>query len=387
MSKGIRAVLLLATVTFGMPGAMRAEQSAVTSGVDVSLYGFVKLDAAYDTGRVGDGNFVNWAVSDETNRNDNEFNMTAKQTRLGMNLSGPSDSSGKVEIDFYHPGATTTGAAVPENKAAPMMRHAYMKVELPDSGITLLAGQTSDVISPLVPSTLNYTVGWWAGDIGYRRPQIRLTKGLELSDVDCQLQVALTRTIGGGALGGTTPGDAGEDAGFPTFQARTSFALPMATLGISGHWGQEEKDTNAAGAHVSVDTWSINLDLVLPVNDTLTIKGEAFTGANLGKYLGGVGQSTNGAREIQSTGGWLAASIGPFGSWRLNVGATIDDPDNDDLADDGDKVTNSSIFGNAVYSFNSQASVGLELSRWDTDYKGDADADVFRTQLSFIYKF
>ena len=393
MSKGIRAVLLLATVTFCMPAVLRAEaadiaklkkevaelralvnkltqagatgaavagKSAVTSSTGLEIYGYAKLDASYDTG-LTNGNFAQTASTASTD--DNQFNMTARQTRLGMNVTGPAESSGKVEIDFYNAGAA-------ENRSAPHMRHAYMKVDL-DSGLSILAGQTSDVISPLVPGTLNYIVGWRAGNIGYRRPQVRLTKGLELSsDIDCQLQVAATRTLGG------------EDAGFPTLQARTSFTFPSisgkdATLGVSGHWGQQEAQTS--------DTWSLNVDLAMPISDTLTIKGEAFTGANVSSYLGGPAAGTSlGAREVQVTGGWLAASVGPFGSWRLNLGATIDDPDNDDVV--AGHTTNSSIFGNAIYSINSSTSVGLELSRWDTDYHGP-DADIFRTQMSFIYKF
>ena len=49
------------------------------------------------------------------------------------------------------------------------------------STFTILGGQTWDVISPLNPRSLNYSVYWWAGNIGYRRPQVRLTKGMNFS--------------------------------------------------------------------------------------------------------------------------------------------------------------------------------------------------------------
>jgi hypothetical protein len=92
-----------------------------------------------------------------------------------LNFSTPTangiETSGKLEIDFYGGG--------PENKNLPMMRHAFMKLDWPKRGFSILAGQTSDVISPLVPSTVNYSVAWWVGDIGYRRPQLRLTKAFK----------------------------------------------------------------------------------------------------------------------------------------------------------------------------------------------------------------
>jgi len=368
--------------------AVVAGQRAVTSGIGVEFYGLVKLDAAYDTARMNTGNFGDFVASEETNKDDNEFNMNARHSRFGLNFSGPevgsAASSGKVEIDFYGGGE--------EFKAVPMMRHAYMQLDL-DSGLSILAGQTSDVISPLVPSTLNYWVGWYAGNIGYRRPQIRVTKGFELaSDVDLNVRAAATRTIGGSAVApGTDPGDTGEDAGFPTLQGRAGISFPFidgktTTLGVSGHWGQEEYDQDATGAHRSVDTWSVNLDLTLPLTDVLTLKGEAYVGANLKTYRGGINQGVTGLREISSAGGWVAASVGPIESWRFNLGGTLEDVDEGDVISTR-PILNSSIFVNAIYSFNEKASVGFELTRWETDYKGTADGDCLRLQTSFMYKF
>lgn len=204
-----------------------------------------ELDAAYDTSRTDVRDYARWVESESTNRDDNQFNMTARETRLGMRLSGPHDeqveTSGRVEIDFYEGGA--------ENKPRIMMRHAYMTIDWPKDDFSIIAGETSDVISPLYPHTLNYSVGWWAGNIGYRRPQIRLTSSYELTeDVGLKLEGALARTIGlSGDDFAETPGDAGEDAGFPGIQARASVELPLlkskpTVVGISGHWAEEELD-------------------------------------------------------------------------------------------------------------------------------------------------
>ena len=81
--------------------------------------------------------------------------------------SASAQSGGKVEIDFQR-------QIDVENKASLLLRHAY--VEVKDDEFRLLVGQTWDVISPLCPGVLFYSVGWDAGNIGYRRPQFRVER-------------------------------------------------------------------------------------------------------------------------------------------------------------------------------------------------------------------
>ena len=380
------------------PAAAPPEKKPVLSGLDIEIYGRLKLDAAYDTSRILNGNYAQWVESENTNRNDNQFNMTANESRIGMWIYGPKNetlkTSGRVEIDFYGGGA--------ENKSNLMLRHAYMNLDWPQDKFSILAGQTSDVISPLYPNTLNYSVGWWAGNIGYRRPQIRLTKGYSLSkDTELKLEGALARTIG--LSGSFTPGDAGEDAGIPGFQGRASLTFPWlaykpTTVGFSGHWAKEEYDTSATGANDKFDSYSLNLDVTQPVNEWLTFKGEMFHGKNLSAFLGGIGQGVRNIgtttspiydEEIVSRGGWVAAELGPWGKWSFNLGFGIDDPQNDDLSAvaNSNRQYNRMLFGNVIYSLDKNAQIGFELSQWRTEYKDQSDADAIRAQTSFIYKF
>jgi len=60
--------------------------------------------------------------------------------------------------------------------------------------------------------------------------------------------------------------------------------------------------------------------------------------------------------------------------------------DSDDV-NPGDRTRNRSIFGNALYAINKHATAGLELSHWQTDYRGLGEADDVRLQGSLIYKF
>jgi hypothetical protein len=369
-----------------------AKKKVVWSDLDVQLYGILRLDSSYDTSQVEPGNYIKWVKSEKNNKNDNQFDMTANQSRLGLSINGPEDDqlkiSGLLEVDFY--GAVSGGE---ENKATIKMRHGYLKLEWPNERFDIIAGQTWDVISPLNPYTLNDTVMWYAGNIGYRRPQLRLTKSYSLgNDVDLKLEGALARTIGRKATF-TGAIDSGSDAGFPCMQARTSVTFPWfgpkpTTIGISGHWAKEEYDTSDSGAHKNFDSWSTNLDMTQPVNKWLTIKGELFKGENIDAYAGGIGQGVNLTtyREIGSKGGWVAAELGPWDKWRFNVGAGVDGVDRSDVKT-GDRLRNRSIFGNVIYSVDKNAEIGFELSSWQTDYKGPGDADSLRAQTSLIYKF
>jgi len=388
-------------------GAFGEEEAVVSSKYPVDLYGYIKLDAAYDTSRTDMGNFARWVVSEDDNDDDDQFNMTARQSRFGLRFHGPDvegmETSARIEIDFFEGGS--------ENKNRLMMRHAYMQVAWPEYDVSFLAGQTSDVISPLVPSTLNYSVAWWVGDIGYRRPQVRVTKGFAVAaDVAAQLQLAAARTVGDtGPFG--MGADAGEDAGFPSVQGRGSLTFPFpdgreATVGVSGHWGEEEYDFDDADHSEDLTTWSANLDATFPICEWMTLSGEVWTGENVDAYLGGIAQGivvesgagmyVNGSgwdgtafvdvEEVESRGGWIALALGPFDRWSYGFGASIDDPKNSDLPD-GARIQNVAYWGNVKYAINEAVEVGFELSYWDTEYKNDGDGDNVRAQTSFIYTF
>lgn len=373
----------------GLPGTTTDQtKKPIWSTLDFQLYGYLKLDAAYDDSRINNGNYADWVRPENRNEDDSQFNMTARQSRFGVYITGPDNgrvvTSGRVETDFYEGGS--------ENKPRLMMRHAYMKLDWVKERFSILAGQTSDVFSPLFPSTVNYAVCWWSGNIGYRRPQFRVTKELALgSDIDLKLEGALARNIGrADAVAGT---ESGEDDGFPVVEARASVTMPDRTaVGLSGHVGEEEYDTTVFGNHEDFDTWSLNLDLTKPVHEKVTIKAECFIGENLGAYLGGIGQGVTTAaginryEEIGSKGGWIAASLGPWEDIRYNVGIAMDDVKEGNVQG-GSRTYNSNVFGNFFYALSEHVEWAVELSHWRTEYRGSGDADALRVQTALIYKF
>jgi len=405
--KKVALVILALAISVGAQ-ADAEEKASILSKYPVEFYGFIKLDAAYDTARTDVGNFARWVRPDDDD--DDQFNMTARQSRFGLKFKGPdiedTPTSAQVEVDFYGGGA--------ENKNSLMVRHAFFQVDWPEHNVSLLAGQTWDIIGPNVPSTLNYPVAWWVGDIGYRRPQLRLTKTVDVNDdVEAKLQAALARTIGDNGPFGNGA-DSGADSGIPSIQGRAGVTFPFlaekkATVGVSAHWGEEEYDRNANNRGSDIHTWSVNCDVKMPLTDIVTLSGEVFTGENLDAYLGGIGQGiviegaaasyVNGSgwvpvtdayvdsHAIESNGGWLALDIGPIEKFKFGVGVSMDNPTDTKEMPAGSRTQNVSTWTNVRYSINQAVTVGLELSYWDTQYKGARDSDSVRVQTSFIYSF
>ena len=362
------------------------------SGVKVQLYGFARFDASYDTGKVNPGNIALWVRPEGLNNHDNEWDLTAAASRLGINLSGPdTDSmklSGNIELDFLGGGT--------ENNMNPRMRHAYLKAYWPASDFSILAGQTWDVISSLIPFVDDPAIMWAAGNIGSRHPQLRLTKGFSTSEKSrIELTAAASRTIGEtNNLAETWNTDPGKDAGMPTFQGKLAFSKPLlvenqpATIGVSGHYGQEEWDTDKTGHHKTLDSWSCNMELSMPFSEKLTFAGEVFSGSNLDDYWGGIGQGVNTItlNNIRTKGGWAAFKYMLSPSTSVSIGAGIDNPNDNDLFPGG-RTQNQTIFATFIQKITQNFILGLQLSQWKTDYNNAPESDAFRAQSSLTYKF
>ncbi|HLA29383.1 MAG TPA: hypothetical protein VJZ49_15960 [Syntrophales bacterium] len=371
----------------------KAEEAAtrVLSGFRFKPYGYIKLDAVYDDSRTNYGNFILYVQPETTRNDDNEFNMTARQTRIGLDILAPESSNwearGRIEIDFYGDGSVQH-----ENKAEPLLRHAFL--EMKKGGFSILAGQTFDLISPLVPDVLNYTVGWAGGNIGYRRPQLRVTNIYPLAEFSkLSMALAIARTHGTMnedlGIGGENDG---EDVGFPTVQGRLALTTKLLTkkdtvFGISGHYGKEEIDWSGT-KQGRIKSWSVNGDFDLPLSDRVSVKGEIFIGSNLDDYFGGIGQGVNATTQtaIKTMGGWMQVGYQHSKKWKYNVGLGIDDPRNDDLTF-GMRDRNSFYYGNVMFNLIAPVTIGLEYSYWETGYLNQCSGTDNRVQTSIIYNW
>ncbi len=365
--------LIFATLFISLALAGTASEDQKFS---ITPYGYIKFDAAYETGSSSHGNFAIWAAN--PGDSDGLFHTTANNTRLGLKIEagkvGSFTVGGKIEIDFYGGGA--------ENKAYNYMRHAYL--ELSNNKWTFVAGQYWDIISPLNPFTLNYPVMWGGGNIGYRRPQLSVAHRIKTGKTLLTFQAGVFRTISGDLDNDGI--DDGTEEGAPTLQGRIAAQFPFKNegsiqLGISAHSGKSK------GA-VDYDSNSINLDLSLVFSKRLTVLGEFYTGKNMLPFFGGIVQGVNAAlqKEVESTGFFATIVAGLTPKLKLNTGYGQDKPDEKTLST-GNRSQNQIVFANLMCSLSKAVSFGFEIYHVATDYLGTDSQNTLRFQHSWILNF
>ncbi len=353
----------------------------VKGNFKVTPYGALWTDMLYQTTRTVPGPYTLWVPSEEVQDSD-AFIIDARRTRLGIDVDGPriplfccAKSSGRVEIDFF-------GDTVYENKGTILLRHAYWQVA--DDNFKFLVGQTWDVISPLFPGVLNYTVGWDGGNLGYRRAQFRAERYLQLSP---ELMLILQGSLNQNVINdfASTAGVVREPSNWPIIEGRTAVKLgprgpgcrPI-EVGVSGHIGQTGFDFPTE-PNLRVLTWSLNTDVQIPITPYLHFDAEFFTGDNLSMFLGGIGQGVDPIRHtgIRSTGGWF--DLGYDWTPRLHscVGYSIDDPNNNDMT--YGRSYNQYVFGNFTFDITKQFVTGIEVAYWKTLYENQ-DPVTYPTQ-------
>jgi len=346
-------------------------------GLDVRPYGRISFDAAWDSARVESGNYASWVASPSiAGVDDSQFSISANASRVGLRVSAPAlesvDLSALVEMDFFGGGG--------ENTPNARLRRAEMRIGWPRLDLEIVAGQTWDLVHPLNPAQLNYMVGWFSGNIGYRRPQIQIHKGFALgARSHLSLAAGVSRTLGDPIF----PVDVGSDSGAPTGQARVALSVaglasgPL-VVGASGHVGDQECDSLGT----DVITWSAGVDASLPLHERVLLQGELWGGQAVCRYLGGIGQGINPdlRRGIRARGGWVALHVEPAPAWEINLGTGVDDPRDADLGA-GQRSRNASAWANAGRSFfGGVLQVGLELMWMRTRYVGIESGAAWRLQ-------
>ncbi|MCP4633467.1 MAG: hypothetical protein GY855_11120 [candidate division Zixibacteria bacterium] len=371
---------------------------------DYKLYGYFKLDGSYDQNTTSHGNFVMWVNPQTTTDNDAQYNMTANQTRFGIKVNSKDYEQlnffGNLEFDLY---GGVTGATVAQNKALLVTRHAYFSIQTGNTKV--LAGQTWDMVSPLHAPTLNYPVLWGCGNLGYRRPQISLWQKVNFeSGGELTLAGGFFRTIGNDltptvnitlatAATDTIPDgqDDGTNSAIPSFQGLIDYKHKFQSgtsirFGCSGLWGQLKAENSSRNTSENYESWAAAGHFWVSVPSGWGLSGEVYSGQNLGVYNGGINNGST-LTGVASLGFWGATWFKPMPTWQFTTGYGMDDPEDADLAA-GARCHNSCIFGNVKYFIIPQAYVGLEVSQWQTEYKGTADkAKNLRLQSSFQMSF
>ena len=355
--------------------------------VTVKPYGILWSNMKYMTSRTypESGQFILWVDSEEV-QGENAFVVDARPTRIGMDLTGPTydilgglTGGGKVEVDFL-------GMFSTENQPTVRLRHIYWEAK--NKYWRFLTGQTWDVVSPLLPHTVNFSVNWGVGNIGFRRTQFRVERYFHLPNGNIwTVELALAENvIQDFRTGSIAAGVVRETGNWPMLQGRTALTFHNrhlagpGTVGVSGHIGETGFDFDqgfpanpALGPEddARFRTWSLNTDVKLPLTERLSFQGELFTGSNLSNVLGGVVQGVCPCKReaIRATGGWAEVSYKINSCLRTNVGFGIDDPlDGDSLIG---RTYNRVVYGNVFLDITDNLETGFEVSSWRTGYHNE----------------
>ena len=383
------AAITAAGAEFKIPAPGAGNQPPLLT---LKAYGYIKLDAAYDSQKTSAGDALFYVLPKVNGASDNEFNMTARETRLGLELTGPDmeglKTTAKVEVDFY--GGNTA------NSPNLRLRLAYLDLAMP-SGTAVRAGQDWETFMTVIPRTVNIAIMADVGALGLRRPQFRVTQDIPIyNKTKLVAKVAAARTIGEDIDGGMQ--DDGADSGYPSLQYNLCLETPLLTakatkLSVSGHWGNETLDSVVSNAVVDTDvkdynTWSVIGSLFLPVHEKVALQGTIWQGQNLDTYYGGIGQGINKTLQkgIGARGGYiqLITYLTERLNWNLSYG--MDDPDDQDL-NAGNRSKNQIVLTSVYYKITSAVTAAFEYSYLNTSYKDQANAADNRVQGAMIYNF
>lgn len=400
---GVGRWVLVGLVTLAVCGG--AVAGNVGSKYDVDLYGYVKLDASFDSQKTAAGDILLFVLPEGPDP-DEEFAMTARQTRFGLKVQGP-DSDGvkttaRIEAGFWGEESD------PDHKTKLRLRLAY--ADIAGDKWSLRAGQDWDTFITVIPRSVNFTYFGWQGSPGYRRPQVRLTKEMALSDsFKVTTKLAVAQNLGelyrgtDGDLDGFRQND-GDDSGLPEFQGNIIIETKLHTdtpakLSVSGCAGREVLDTTAR-QDVEFKSELLMGTIFLPLVEfgeerktKVALQGAVWEGQNLDAYEAGLGLGINQTlgREIEAKGGWGQLVV-DFGKTSLVLGYGVDDPKDKDLnsfAADGPNARskNEFIMGSVTHALNDAVKIALEVSHLTTEYNGAADAETDRAQAAVFYYF
>lgn len=358
----------------------------VTSRFDAKLYGKIKIDGSYDSQQTSPGDLAFFVMPKESGGNDDEFNLTAKETRLGLEFAGPDsphweELSGRFEMDFY--------GSDSETNPNPRLRLAYVDFSLRE-GLHLRAGQDWDTQITALPRTLDFATLANSGSLWNRRPQVRLTWSQEVESGDqVTLMGAIARTGGAGLEVGQDPG---AESGVPSFQFNGQYVTERlglggpATFSVSGHFGRESFEMD--DLDMDINSWSLIGTAILPLRADLTFKGSFWYGENLDDVRGGIGQGVNlvAGSAVEAFGGWAQFGYAAGTVVDLNLFAGFDNPRNKDLLP-GWRELNVTLGANVLYHATEATTFGVEVSHMDTDYVGLGSAPNLRVQTSIIFLF
>ena len=358
------------------------------NGTKIKFGGYVKADFMADIGSAYGADFVKHATIplDNSNEDDqsNEFNAHARQTRLSVTTTTPTDIGDiKVfaEVDFYG----SEGSELVTNPHAPELRQAYGQVG------GLLAGQTWTNFVDLAawPDSLDFR--GVAGTTVMRQAQIRYSG--DVNDQGLGYSVSLENPFS----------DYTSDSG-DTVTGSERYPDLVGALTQKADWGHVSlrgvlRDISVENTTDSTDEselgYGLSLTSKIKVGDKDNFKFRVAYGDGLGRYLYDVATSAKGASYNNDTletnkvfGGYAAYQHHWTDTLRSNlIGGYVDMDNATNLigTDNNETIWSSNV--NLIWQPVKKYSVGVEYIHADREREDGLEGSLDRVQASFTYKF
>jgi hypothetical protein len=334
--------------------------------------------------------------------NTNTFDIHARQSNIGATFIGP-------EANGFTPSATFVSFIANDTLTGDsyglLPYNAYGELKSEDTRIA--AGLQNDVFNPRKPNVVSLAAMFTTGNTGSFRSQARIERYLRPTEAsEYSMQLALSDPIQ--SVFGSRDLRIQEDNGWPNVEGRINMGLgelePLTggrkarafELGASAFVGQVRTTRSILAPEDPqipirsvVDCWGFGIDVAIQITQSFGFQGELFTGAGLGEYNGGIGQTFDSVTQqaIRSSGGWGEVFVYLTPKLHLHGGYGIDSPLN--RAGDTFLLTeNQTFFANVIWNWTRNIQISNQVDYRQTNYRSpllDASGAIFYSE--FLWKF
>ena len=391
------------------------EKPLPVTDVDITLGGFVKLDALFSVYSDGDvatpgglrdfyaPSSIPVAGSSAAENATSMFDMHAKETRLFFKVDGRTSESklgAYIEMDFIsNPGA---GTEVVTNAYNPALRRAYVTYD------NFLLGQDWTLFQSMasLPDSVDFVRWPTDGTVFVRQPQIRYTlPGILGGDIAVSLENAETlikpRT---GTVSGATPVTANfvtGDAVLPDVVLRYNWKPSFGELNVSLIARELRADLAATGGDAPNNSVSgkelgtgISLGGKLASFGKDDVRFQVTGGEGIGRYVAlgaapdAVVDTSNELEPVALVAGLVAYRRVWNDRWRSNLMVATFQADNDTTLT-GTGVTSALSSGrvNLMYAPVDKLTFGLEYTHGIRELENGEDGTLDRLQFTTMYAY
>ena len=380
----IKFLVVVLCLCMAAPVLAADQGENVWAKYNMKLYGRVKVDYKYLTGRSASSTVATNMVDKTGDYENDSTNFTARDTRFGFIASheaGDWVGKGRFEMDMFG-GATSTSSS-------PRFRIGYVDLANKDWGTGFRAGKDWNAIMPMNASTIDFGILLRAGNLWERPEQFTIRQ--KLADGSLELLLSAYKFMSG--TSDATDAGTGDETRMPKVGARAAYTFELFgakhLVAVDGFYQHDSDNTTKE----DIDRWMVGGEFKFNLGPVL-LKGEVWYGeaidGEFGRPSGLATQSSvsgvdadgnpitirsDETEEVEAWGGWIDVTYKVTPKWSVTAGVGIDDPEEDDYKVSGTRNAmgdtefseNLQAYLNTWYSITPAIKVGAEWMYVDTE--------------------